>query len=535
MSLILNGIFKDDMVFQRDREIRVFGLASNESGNKVVATIKDKRKNVAKAETTEIYEDGFFLVTLPPLPKGGPYTLKVESKKDPEKIKISRVFIGEVWLAGGQSNMEYPLVRSEFAKAEIERMPENNIHFYTVPVAGTYDEKQKEAEETSKWICVDRETCKNMSAVAYYFAMRVNEHLAGKEDDDIHIGIIGCYLGGTSLASWQSLESLEKTNEGIKYINEYLDEIENKSEEEYEKELSAYEAELDRYYSRAQVLFDENPYATYKDIENRFGGAPWPPPVGKTSLRRPGALFDTMVLRVAPYNLRGVIFYQGEADVEEHYDDYGAVFKTLIEEWRESFLNRDLPFLFCQLPMYTSKDRKYMGYDDLKWPKLRRQQAKVANDVKDAYMTVLADCGEFDNVHPSDKKTPGHRLADLALRFVYDFKDIPAVSPYVVDIRRGEGVEITFGGDYNNLNLPTSLSSDDSGFEVAGEDGRYYPAEASVDFDGRTVLLKCSKVEFPVKVRYAFFSYGMANLVSDTGLAASPFEVNIDNTIGDFY
>ena len=150
-------------------------------------------------------------------------------------------------------------------------------------------------------------------------------------------------------------------------------------------------------------------------------------------------------------------------------------------------------------------------------------------------MAVLTDCGEFDNPYPSDKKTPGERLAALALRFVYDQEEIPAVAPYVVDIRRGEGIEITFGGDYTNLNLITTFASDDSGFEIAGENGVFYPALASVDFDGRTVILRNSKVEVPARVRYAYFSYGMANLVADTGLAAAPFEVAIDNTIGEFY
>ena len=536
MSIILNGIFKDDMVIQRDREIRIFGVTSDVSDNKIKAVITDsRRRHLSKAETEEISEDGSFILKLPPLSKGGPYTLRVSSTADTEKVVRRRIYAGEVWLAGGQSNMEYPLVRSEHARDEITAICGNNMHFYMVTAAGELDDAQKEAETDSSWVMIDQDTARDMSAVAYYFSKKVSEYLSSKGEDDLHIGIIGCYLGSTDAASWQSTESLEKTREGMKYINDYLAEVENKSDQQYETELRMYNRLKENYNAKASKLIEDDPFITYAGIEKKIGGAPWPPPVGRKSLRRPGALFDTMIGRIAPFGLRGVIFYLGEEDTQEHCEDYSVVFRSLIGDWRKIFMNDELPFLFCQLPMYTSKDRKYMGYDDLKWPKLRREQAKVAHEDPNTYMAVLTDCGEFDNPYPSDKKTPGERLAALALRFVYDQDEIPAVAPYVVDIRRGEGIEITFGGDYTNLNLNTTFASDDSGFEIAGENGVFYPALASVDFDGRTVILRNSKVEVPARVRYAYFSYGMANLVADTGLAAAPFEVAIDNTIGDFY
>ena len=120
----------------------------------------------------------------------------------------------------------------------------------------------------------------------------------------------------------------------------------------------------------------------------------------------------------------------------------------------------------------------------------------------------------------------------LAEKFVYGFEKVEAVSPFIIDARRGEGVEITFGGDYLLLNLTTGFGPDDSGFEVAGDDGKFYPAEANVDFDGKTILLSCPLVEFPSKVRYAFFSYGPTPLHAQNGLTATPFQVRIDKDLG---
>ena len=535
----LNGIFRDNMVLQRGREIRVFGETEKIKRNKITARITDVDGNVlTSGDVSEIYDDGFFYICMPALEAGGPYTLhvKASAREKNSSITISDVYVGEVWIAAGQDNMEYPLIRTADARRDVPRCPDTNIHFYKVPVAGVYDDEQRMAEDATKWVTINRNTCCDMSGVAFYFARKIEGFLDEHEDiEDLHIGIIGCYVGGTSVACWQSLEALKSTRAGRRYIEEYNMECSLAPEDSYESVKRSFESACAEYYGKVQGFLRSNPYMTYDDTVRLLGPAPWPPPVGSKDYRRPGALFDTMVLRLVPYSLRGVIFYQGEEDCNNHSDNYSVVFRTMIEDWREAFWDEDLPFIFCQLPMYISRDRKYMGYDDLKWPRLRKEQTKVSFEVPNTYMAVLIDCGEFDNLHPSDKKKPGERLAQLALRFIYGFKALPAVSPFVVDVRRGEGVELTFNGDFDMLNLDAVFASDDSGFEVAGEDGEFVPAGATIDFDGKTVILACPSVEHPMKVRYAYFSYGMANLVSDTGLAAAPFLVSIDRAIGEFY
>ena len=523
MAIKLNGIFRDKMVFQWGAELRIFGYCDKTCVIKAVL-YKDG-KEVSKG-TCGTEQDGSFLICLEPVEEpGGPYEIKV-FEHDLEQCVIKDVYAGEVWLAAGGGNMDYPLVRSEFAKFIIPKIGKTEIRYYKVPTFGHMNEAQAKAEDESQWLDINSETAGQMSAVAFYFARELESRL------DAKIGIIQCCATRSTIDNWQSVESLLTTKEGRQYIKDFDDAASELTPEEYDEAEAEYDEKYRVYNEMLQEVLKEDPWITYPEADLKLGPAPWPAPVGHKSARHPGAAFECMILRIAPYTLRGVVFYQGEADTDGHQSEYGHVFETMIREWRDVFFDDQLPFIFCQLPMYISKDRKYMGYDDMSWPLLREQQQIVAIDMPNVYMAVIVDCGEFNNLFPSDKKTPGDRLALLAEKFVYGFEKVDAVSPFIVDARRGEGVEITFGGDYLLLNLTTGFGPDDSGFEVAGDDGKFFPAEANVDFDGKTVLLSCPMVEFPSKVRYAFFSYGPTPLHAQNGLTATPFQVRIDKDLG---
>lgn len=531
----LGGIFKDNMVLQRDKEIRVFGYTNVVGdGNMIRARIKEGRKVLSKDATYEIYDDGFFLCVLPGLPAGGPYSLEVVSEAEgvEKKALIKNVYIGEVWIAGGQSNMEYPLGRSENASSVVPNCPETNIHFYRVPAADLYDDALIRGEDESHWDVINSKTCYDMSGVAFYFASKVEAYMkehAEEGSSDLHFGIIGCYLGGTSVASWQSVEALAKTDAGKRFLEDFNEECSKwKNEDEYLTAEETFADEATVYVDKISAALKTNPYLTYVEADAIVGPGPWPPPVGPLSVRRPGALFDCMVLRIVPFSVRGVIFYQGEEDAETHYDDYAVVFKSMIDDWRAVFWDDDMPFLFCQLPRFTTRDNKDKNIEDYKWPTLRDQQRIVAETDPNTYMAVLIDCGEFDNVHPINKKTPGYRLADLALKFIYGFEEVKAVAPYLSEIKRGYGIEAKFDGDFERLDIKTRHSSDETGFELAGSDGVFVRADATVDFDGKTVHVASKSIPNPEYIRYAFFSYGHARLVSDAGLPASPFDIRID-------
>ena len=421
----LYGIFKDNMVFQRDKAMYVFGNGAKGPVNASVcfedSVLSSGESSVSSdfsdsLNSSDTSDDGRFTVELPALPAGGPYTLEVTDGESSAVIR--NVYIGEVWIAGGQSNMEYPLGRADHASKIVPDLPVTNIHFYQVPVAAGRDDLTSLEEETS-WNIINKDNCYGMSGVAFFFIRKVEEYLKSKGETDLHFGVIGCYLGGTSVSSWQSADSLGNTYEGRRFIDEYLDKCSVwSSHEEYLAAETKFADDCEDYANRVNAELNKSPYLTYLEMDNIIGGGPWPPPVSPVSIRRPGALFEGMVLRLVPLSSRGVIFYQGEEDTASHSEDYAVAFKTMIEEWRSLFLDEDLPFLFCELPQFPLTSGDTVS-EDPSWQRLRGQQKLVADTVPNAYMAEFRECGEVDNVHPSDKKTPGERLADLAIRFVY--------------------------------------------------------------------------------------------------------------------
>ena len=408
----LNGIFKDNMVFQRDREIRVFGIASGS----VRACIKDGVSILVEG-SVQAGDDGSFVIVMDPLSAGGPYILEVVSGD--ELLTVNRVYIGEVWLAGGQSNMEYPLGRSDNAREVVTSCPETKMHFYKVPVADKIGEASLAAEAASHWDIINADTCYDMSGVGFYFARKVMEYLETHDEagKDLHFGVVGCYLGGTSVSSWQSVRSLMRSVQTLKYLDDYKTECEKwNSYEEYRAAEDAFYNETMEYVARVEKVLAGDPYLTYLQADKLVEvGGPWPPPIGPDSQRRPGALFEAMLMRIVPFAFRGVIFYQGEEDTGKYSDIYAVAFRQMIDEWRMCFRDEHLPFLFVKLPPFPEEGTE--DYD--KWTYVQAQQTLVAATTEDAYMIEIPDCGEIGNVHPSNKKIPGERLADTALHYVY--------------------------------------------------------------------------------------------------------------------
>ena len=251
------------------------------------------------------------------------------------------------------------------------------------------------------------------------------------------------------------------------------------------------------------------------DFNERCGLYPWPPPAGRTGFQRPGNLYRAMLARLAPYALRGFWYYQGEQD-EEWPQDYYALLTRLIQLWRRDWEDAGKPFLLVQLPMYISKADSLAG-DPMRWPLLREAQANAARSLPGVGMAVLADCGEFDNIHPVDKRTPGVRLGLLALETVCRLP-VTGVPPMCADARREENAAVVrfdcVGG---------GLTLDGGGFQLAGADGVFWEADAEIAAPD-TVRVTAPGVPAPETVRYAWYSYGPAGLHGGTGLAAAPLE-----------
>lgn len=499
--LTLAEIFTSNMILQRRKPIPVWG--TGQPGHIVTVKLGDT------VQSATVEADGSWMIVLPPREAGSELTLLAQC--DGWVLPCSNVQMGEVWLAGGQSNMEMPLAESQNGKRAVAESGTSNVRFYTVPRRAIPDAGCAE----NRWLICSPETSGNLSAVAYYFARQI------ASTQKVPVGIIDCCWGGTSISCWMSREQLEKTKSGQRYLDDYAALVGDKTDEAYAKEMAAYNAEYEAWNKRVESYHTAYPKATWETINRECGPCPWPQPAGNQSPFRPAGLYETMLHPLAPFGLRGFLYYQGEEDADRYFRTYGEMMEQLIDQWRTDWNELELPFLFVQLPMYTAQEDYKNHLDNRHWAYLRDEQMKVSKCVANTGLAVLTDCGEFDNIHPLDKQTVGNRLALLARAKVYG-EAIPAMAPAMKTvIKTGSTMEVLFQHTAGAL----SVHGDSlDGFELAGKDGIYYPARAEVQLD--TVAVSADEVSQPETVRYAWFNYGTANLYSAAGLAAAPFRTD---------
>ena len=498
------AVFSDHMVLQQEKPIPVWGWS--EPGAVVTAELSEESRSV------HADEEGAWCVAF--RPRAAARGLSMTIRKGDELIRFSDLSVGEVYLAGGQSNMELRLEESLNGAEAIAGSGCPDIRFYMVPKCAAEDEELERAEAASGWKVCGPDTSAEMSAVAYYFA----RHLVS--DLSVPVGILCCAWGGTSISCWMSREQLMKTTAGARYIENYDRLIGDKSDETYRAEMEAYNQEWEAWNARVEARRRVDPDVTWEVLNEECGLCPWPQPAGRTSPFRPAGLYGTMLRRVCPYAIRGFLYYQGEED-EARCEDYDWMMISLITEWRTAWGDPHIPFLFVQLPMYIAKADAVKGFDSRHWPVLRDQQMKTVRTVSHTGLAVLADCGEFDNIHPLDKETVGARLALQARQKVYG-EEICADAP-VCD-------RVTFQDGKARLHFHHTggwLCVKGDGpqtFELAGRDGRFFEAEGLVETD--TVILWAGQVPEPLFVRYAWRSYCKPNLYGASGLPAAPFRTD---------
>lgn len=217
-----------------------------------------------------------------------------------------------------------------------------------------------------------------------------------------------------------------------------------------------------------------------------------------------------------PYTLGGIIYYQGESD-DHKPQMYYKLLTRLIYEWRVAFRDLELPFIMTQLTMH-----QYGNDTDMKnWPIIREAQMNVHRTIKNTGIAVIIDKGEFNNIHPLDKKPVGERLELQALSYVYGLMDREeAYGPiYKSCICHGDKIEIIF--DYANDGFVVMGDEKVCGFEIAGQNKEFVDAEVKIK--GSKIFLSSKEIERPLYVRYLWTNYGKVNLFGKNGLPVAPF------------
>lgn len=486
------AVFGDRMVLGQHRPIRVFGEASD--GACVTVEL-----NGALAEALAM--DGRFETALPSMPAGGPYTMTF--REGASVCTFSDVWIGEVYLAGGQSNMELELKDAADGARLIADTDEPMIRYFNVPKQPWLDATALEAERAARWKTLAPGACGDISAVAYHFAMRMHAALG------VAVGIIDCYWGGTSAAAWIDEATLRQFAEGAELLDNYAAAIQDKTEEQYAREVEAHDRAVEAWARQVDAGLAKQPPTPWPEMIEQIGLCPWNPPKGRKSGFRPGGLADTMVRRVAPYPLTGFIYYQGEEDTR-HPWKYRALMSALIAFWRELFQDQGLPFVFAQLPMF----RNSYEADDLHWAELRDAQAWTWRETRHTGMAVLIDCGELDNIHPTDKATPGDRFFREMMRVAFDDDTLGECPRALAAWRQGKDMVV-------RLNTPVAAEPKPALFELAGADGAFVPAQARVT--EWEIRISADSITLPQQVRYAWVNYGQVNVFGVDGLPLAPF------------
>lgn len=300
--------------------------------------------------------------------------------------------------------------------------------------------------------------------MAYYAAREI------AQTQNIHVGILECFWGGTFAHCWMPRGLLAQFPEGQRRITWYDAQIGDKTDEEFDAECRDYQAQVDAWNQRIVHRRAAQPDVSWAVLNEECGLFPWPPPAGRTAYQRPGNLYESMLRPICPYAIHGFWHYQGCQD-EPWSQDYAALLRNLVRRWRSDWNDPDgkLPFLVVQLPMFAT------GIPG-SWPIIRAAQSDIAHTEPNAGLVVLADCGEADNIHPTDKLTPGRRLGQLALDMVYH-RSVVGRSTEVSSVTyQGSTVTVRFSQTGGGL----ALYGNGSGFQLAGGDGIFHAAFAEL-------------------------------------------------------
>ena len=461
-KVTLPYVMGNNMILQQQTEARLWGKTTAKEVK--VTTSWDNQVYTAKAS-----KNGDFIVKVK-TPKAS-YTPLSITFDDGDRLTLSNILAGEVWVCAGQSNMEMPV--KGFGNCPVEGYNDavvtaneyKGVHYVKIPSVMRVEPQWN--SEPTEWKEVSPQTVGEASATGYFFAQVLNKTL------DVPIGLIMANKGGTRVESWLTKENLKK------YTKEPTDSA----------GIVAFKPEWD--YHRAMLWGN----GTFNPILN--------------------------------YTVRGIIYYQGCSNVGDPGDQYSERMKILVDQWRGQFGLGEIPFYFVEIAPYH-----YDNVNADNGARLREQQYKAAQIIPNSGLVCTNDLVypyEPAQIHPAQKKPVGQRLAYLALNKTYGLTAVGCLSPSFKDMRvTGDIVDIHLANDLGAI----SRFEDIQGFELAGEDRVFHPAKAEHFWQpgggywDETIRLSSPEVKKPVAIRYCFKNFQIGNLKNAAGLPLFPFRTD---------
>lgn len=485
-DVTLPDIISDGMVLQHGQAIPIWGKA--EPGETVSVRFAGQLK-----KTKADFSGNWFIKLHSLHPNSAPETMTILANN---KIELTDILIGEVWLLAGQSNMQLTLRDTENGAAAIAAADHPMIRLFNVNRKVAF---KHGAGPLATWKASSPQTIEDFSAAGYYFGLELQNELHAP------VGLINSSYGGSQAEAWTPVEFLLASDDLRPCVEraKIWDAERPRLKAEYEELLADWRAKRDQAKGDG-IAKPRQP----------------PLPDALREYRIASSIYDGMIAPLIPFAIRGAFWYQGESN-EERAQQYGILLPTMIMAWRKRWNQGDFPFGIVQLPNYRALESEP---SDQAWSHLREAQRRTAGRLPRAGLIVTIDIGEARNIHPQNKMDVGKRMCHWALADVYRRKMVKSGPVFQNAKSNPAKMVLTFAEVGKGLRVRDGDELHE--FAISGEDRQWHWAAARIIGKNR-VEVWSTAVPYPVAVRYAFNNNPRnPNLTNDTGLPAAPFRTD---------